>query len=201
MRVFGKNKAETEETEIRETKKITPLQLFQNDELILEKIELLQQKIDGMDKNNKKFLMAANMNDGRAEQLEQGIVDMKLKIIGLLDQIDILLTAVFSSDANDLKKGLNSYYNQVVEIASGLGLEVINVAENMKFDSKIMECKEAVHLEDYEDDAVVSVLQRGYAEGILMQGGCHPEEEPEEQVFLHLCTDRHADLRKMRAGV
>ena len=34
-----------------------------------------------------------------------------------------------------------------------------------------------------------------------MQGGCYPEEEPEEQVFLHLCTDRHADLRKMRAGV
>ena len=34
-----------------------------------------------------------------------------------------------------------------------------------------------------------------------MQGGCHPEEEPEEQVFLHLCTDRHADLRKMRTGV
>ena len=160
MRVFGKNKVETEETEIREAKKITPLQLFQNDELILEKIELLQQKIDGID--NKKFLMAANMNDGRAEQLEQGIVDMKLKIIGLLDQIDILLTAVLSSDANDLKKGLNSYYNKVVEIASGLGLEVINVAENMKFDSKIMECKEAVHLEDYEDDAVVSVLQRGY---------------------------------------
>lgn len=162
MRVLGKNKVETEETEIREAKKITPLQLFQNDELILEKIELLQQKIDGIDKNNKKFLMAANMNDGRAEQLEQGIVDMKLKIIGLLDQIDILLTAVLSSDANDLKKGLNSYYNKVVEIASGLGLEVINVAENMKFDSKIMECKEAVHLEDYEDDAVVSVLQRGY---------------------------------------
>ena len=34
-----------------------------------------------------------------------------------------------------------------------------------------------------------------------MQGGCHPEEKPEEQVFLHLCTDRHADLRKMRTGV
>ena len=35
----------------------------------------------------------------------------------------------------------------------------------------------------------------------MMQGGCHPEEEPEKQVFLHLCTDRHADLRKMRTGV
>ena len=30
MRVFGKNKVETEETEIREAKKITPLQLFQS---------------------------------------------------------------------------------------------------------------------------------------------------------------------------
>lgn len=162
MRVFVKNKVETEETEIRETKKITPLQLFQNDELILEKIELLQQKIDGMDKNNKKFLMAATMNDGRAEQLEQEIVDMKLGIIGLLDQIDILMTAVLSSEAGDLKKGLNSYYGKVFEIASGLGLEVINVAENMKFDSKEMECENTVHLDEYEDDTVVALLQRGY---------------------------------------
>ena len=45
------------------------------------------------------------------------------------------------------------------------------------------------------------VQGRDDAEGILMQGGCHPEEKPEEQVFLHLCTDRHADLRKMRTGV
>lgn len=49
--------------------------------------------------------------------------------------------------------------------------------------------------------AVLQGTGRDDAEGILMQGGCHPEEEPEEQVFLHLCTDRHAGLRKMRAGV
>ena len=162
MGIFDKNKVEVEESEQKETRKITPLQLFQNDEMILEKIELLQQKIDGMDKSNKKFLMAATMNDGRAEQLEQEIVDMKLGIIGLLDQIDILLTAVFSSEAGDLKKGLNSYYGKVMEIASGIGLEVINVAENMKFDSKEMECAEAVHLEGYEDDTVVALLQTGY---------------------------------------
>lgn len=162
MGIFDKNKAENEEVEQKEIKKITPLQLFQNDVLILEKIELLQQKIDGMDKNNKKFLMAATMNDGRAEQLKNEIVDMKLGIIGLLDQIDILLTAVLSSEADDLKKGLNSYYSKVVEIASGLGIEVINIVENMKFDSKEMECAEAVHLEEYEDDTVVALLQRGY---------------------------------------
>ena len=50
-------------------------------------------------------------------------------------------------------------------------------------------------------EAVLQGTGRDDAEGILMQGGCHPEEEPEEQVFLHLCADRHADLRKMRAGV
>ena len=162
MGIFDKNKTENEEVEQKEIKKITPLQLFQNDVLILEKIELLQQKIDGMDKNNKKFLIAATMNDGRAEQLENEIVDMKLGIIGLLDQIDNLMSAVCSSEADDLKKHLNSYYGKVVEIASGLGLEVINVTENMKFDSKEMESVEAVHLEDYEDDTVVAVFKRGY---------------------------------------
>lgn len=168
MGFMNKNKvdkteeAEHQEVEQKEIKKITPLQLFQNDVLILEKIELLQQKIDGMDKNNKKFLMAATINDGRTEQLKNDIVDMKLGIIGLLDQIDVLMTAVLSSEADDLKKGLNSYYGKVVEIASGLGLEVINVTENIKFDSNEMECAEAVHLEEYEDDTVVALLQRGY---------------------------------------
>lgn len=160
MSIFDKNKIE--ETEQKETKKITPLQLFQNDVIILEKIGLLQQKIDGMDKNNKKFLMAATMNDGRTEQLEQEIVNMKLGIIGLLDQIDILLTTVLSSEADNLKKGLKSYYGKVVKMASELGLKVINVTENMKFDSKEMECVKVVHLEEYEDDIVVELLQRGY---------------------------------------
>lgn len=163
--VIDKNEQVVKENEMEEVEganKITPLHLFQNDVMILEKIELLQQKIDGMDKNNKKFLMAATMNDGRAEQLEQEIVEMKLGIIGLLDQIDILMSAVLSGEAGDLKKGLNSYYNKVIEIASALGLEVINVAENMKFDSKEMECKTTVHLEEYEDDTVVALLQRGY---------------------------------------
>lgn len=162
MVFFDKNKVDVEETEQKETKKITPLQLFQNDVMILEKIGLLQQKIDVMDKNNRKFLMAATMNDGKAEQLGQEIVDMKLGIIRLLDQIDILLTAVLSSEADDLKKGLNSYYGKVAEIASGLNVEEIHIVENMKFNSKEMECAEVVHLEEYEDDTVVALLQRGY---------------------------------------
>ena len=45
MGIFEKSKEENEEAEQKEVKKITPLQLFQNDVMILEKIELLQQKI------------------------------------------------------------------------------------------------------------------------------------------------------------
>lgn len=162
MGIFDKSKSEVEDAEQKVVKKITALQLFQNDVVILEKIELLQQKIEGIDKNNKKFLMAATMNDGRVEQLEQEIVDMKLGIINLLDQIDVLISAMLASEAHDLKKGLSSYYNKVIEITSGLGLDVINATENMKFDSKEMECTEVVHLEEHEDDTVVVLLQRGY---------------------------------------
>ena len=35
MGIFDKNKTENEEVEQKETKKITPLQLFQNDVMIL----------------------------------------------------------------------------------------------------------------------------------------------------------------------
>lgn len=162
MNIFDKGKIDDEKTENKNSKKITKLQFFQNDKVILEKIELLQNKIENMDKNNKKFLLTATMNDGRTEQLEQEILDMKMGIIGLLDQIDILLTAVFSSEADDLKSGLNSYYGKVVEITSSLGLEVMNVKENMKFDSRKMECENTVHLEEYEDDTVVDLIKRGY---------------------------------------
>lgn len=162
MAIFDKDKMDDEKTEKKSSKKITKLQFFQNDKVILEKIELLQNKIENMDKNNKKFLLTATMNDGRTEQLEQEILDMKMGIIGLLDQIDILLTAVFSSEADDLKSGLNSYYGKVVEITSSLGLEVMNVKENMKFDSRKMECENTVHLEEYEDDTVVDLIKRGY---------------------------------------
>ena len=159
---FSRNKEEAEYTERKENKRITASQLQDNDMAILEQIESLHQKIDGMDRNNKKFLMAATMNDGRSEKLEQDIINMKMGVIELLDQIDVLLSAVFSSEAENLKKGLHAYYNKIAEIASGLGLEEIKAAEGMKFNPEEMECTEAVHLDGRGDDTVVAFTQRGY---------------------------------------
>lgn len=160
--VSSRNKEEAEYTERKENKKITASQLQDNDMTILEQIESLHQKIDSMDKNNKKFLMAATMNDGLSEKLERDIVSMKMGVIELLDQIDALLAAVFSSEAENLKKALPAYCNKIMEIASGLGLEEIKVAEGMEFNPKEMECTEEVHLDGRGDDTVVAFLQRGY---------------------------------------
>ena len=171
MNIFEKSKAEVDSaqqkeikktTAQKEAKKVTVSQLFQNDMLLLEKMELLQQKMDVMDKNNKKFLMAATLNDGRAEQLEQEIVNMRLGVISLIDQIDILLSAVFASEAEELKKGVESSYTKIVEIASELGVEEINATENTKFDLKEMECEKAVYMEEYDDNTVVELIKKGY---------------------------------------
>ncbi len=163
MRLLNKKEEKNEkEAESCAGRKARVAELLQKDVEILESIKILQQKIENMDKNNKKFLMAATMSDGRMEQREQEIANMKMNTIRLLDQIDVLLSAVSSSEAEGLKRGLDSYYSKITEIISEMGLEEITVENNMKFDSKEQECVEAVHLEGYEDDTVVRLLQRGY---------------------------------------
>lgn len=165
MIFFDKNKTDKskcEENVHKEENEITSLQLNQNDMMILEKMELLQNTIEGMDKNNKKFLMISTMNDDRVEHLEKKMIDMKLEIIDLLDQIDNLMTAIDLSDADDLKNGLNMFYNNVMEKVTNLGIEVLNVMPNMKFDPRKMDCKDVVWLEEYEDEVVVKVYSKGY---------------------------------------
>lgn len=163
-KIFSENRIESVEQKMEKKaeKKKQLVQLLENDTAILEKIELLYDKVDNMDKTNKKFLMAATINDGRSEQLEKDIVKMKMGIIELLDQIDMLLSVAFLNESEDLKKGLDLYYRKVADIASGLGIEEIPVATNMKFNPKEQECVEEVHLEEYEDDRVTTLRERGY---------------------------------------
>lgn len=136
--------------------------LGKNDEEILLRLEVLQQKLDSMDKANKKFLMAATMNDGRSEALEKENLTLKKGIISLLDQFDVLIQAIYSSDADSLKGGLASSYDEITRIIAGLGLEEIPVESGAAFNSNEQECVETVHLEGKEDDTVADYLQRGY---------------------------------------
>ena len=156
-KIFNENRMECKGQKAEKKKPAS--QLLEN---ILEKIELLSEKMDNIDKSNKKFLMAATINDGKSEQLEEEIVKMKIGIIELLDQIDLLVSAVCSSGAEDLKKGLNSYHRKAMDIALGLGIEEITVAGNMRFNPKEHECVEEVYLEGYEDNCITTLHKRGY---------------------------------------
>lgn len=156
-KIFSENRIECVGQKTEKKKPVLPLL-----ENILEKIELLSEKMDNIDKSNKKFLMAATINDGKSEQLEEEIVKMKIGIIELLDQIDLLVSVVCTSEAEDLKKGLHSYHRKIMDIVSGLGIEEIAIVGNMKFNPKEHECMEEVHSEEYGDDCITTLHKRGY---------------------------------------
>lgn len=125
-----------------------------------QKIESMDEKIGSIDRNNKKFLMAAGMK--KTELLENELLSQKKKIIQLLDQIDTLSIAIQTSKADDLKHGLTSFYHKVAELISDLGLEEIEARKNIPFNSKEHECVEVVHKKEYGDNVIVELRRRGY---------------------------------------
>lgn len=129
---------------------------------ILAGINDLKIKMDTMDNNNKKYFNTAKIKEEKTEKLENEISEMKIGIISLLDQIDVLLSAVYDSETKNIKNGLKSYYRKVVEIRNGLGIEEIPVSVGKKFNPKTQECKETADAAEYEEDTVVKMIQRGY---------------------------------------
>lgn len=165
MGLFDKIKMEADmETKdaVSKEKKVSVAELLKNDEAILEGISVLIQKMDSMDKNNKKFLMAATISDERTEHLEETIHHMKMGVIALLDQIDFMMSAVCSGKENELVQGFTVFQHKIAEIITDMGLEEIPVTEKMKFNSKEQECSHTEHREDYEDEVIVALLHRGY---------------------------------------
>ena len=146
---------------------VNMVQLLQCDVAILEGLQTLcdkvcemDNKLNTIDRNNKKFLMSAAVQ--KTELLEKQIADQKMNSIYLLDQIDVLVKAIQASKAEDLKQGLVSYRHRVLEIVASLGLEEIEVKRGMEFNSKEHDCKDVVHVKGYENDIIIDLLKRGY---------------------------------------
>ena len=162
MSVLKKKNEEKDELVNETDEQITEMQLIENDLIIIEQIQQLHDKIDGMAKNNKKFLMASTMNDGRVEKLEKEISELKLNVINLLDHIEILQSAIQKSDLETLKSGMGVYNKKIVEITSTIGLQPIVINEKTKFDALEMECTKFVTDEKHGDQEVVSIEKSGY---------------------------------------
>jgi len=136
---------------------------LKKDEEIIDKIDKLYQKIEGIEKSNKKFLMTANaLFEVKQDSKEDENTILKLGIIEMLDQIDVLVPGVNFAVTEDIRKGIESFNAKINEIIAKLGIERIKISEHEKFDSKIMECSEKSHLDGYEDDAVTAVIRTGY---------------------------------------
>lgn len=130
---------------------------------ILTRLNQLQEKVDAIDKSNKKFLMAATM--GRMELLEKENTDMKKALIHILDQTDWLLSAVLSGPAGregSLYSSVELYHRKVFELAEPFGIEKIPIQVGDPFNPKEQQCTEIVSQPDREDDTVAEIIQCGY---------------------------------------
>jgi molecular chaperone GrpE len=84
-------------------------------------------------------------------------------ILKLLPVIDNLEKAIASTGANDLNlnKGIRMVYDQLMDVLSKEGLEVID-PHGHPFDPEVCEAVMAVVSDDHEDETVVEVHQKGY---------------------------------------
>lgn len=159
MGLLSKSKESTDEVIHETIDKVDVIQqLLANDEDILQVISELLQKVDLMDKSNKKFLMAATMNDGKTEQLQNQVYQLKMGMIEMIDQIDYMMAAQNES----INKGLEAFYKKISEIRLSLGIEEIEVICRQTYNPNEQECVEVVSQEDMEDGVIVGLIQKGY---------------------------------------
>lgn len=152
----GKEKA------VSRSKKVNQIKLLENDAAILESIQALYQKVDSMDKGNKKFLMAATLNGGKTEGLEKELYHMKMNMVALLDQIDLLVSAICSNNVEEMKQNLGVFRSKIVQLAVSSGLEEIEAECGSQFQAQEQECIESVSRMEQEDNTIVDLFQRGY---------------------------------------
>lgn len=135
-------------------------ELIEKNDVILHKIEELAEKVDLIDKNNKKFLMAASMNKLNAQ--ENKIKNMKLSVIDILDNVDVLLNQVEKLGDDTLNEGIGMISKGILDSLSDIDLEVIPTAVGDVFNPAIHNCIETGHKEDIAEDTILAINKKGY---------------------------------------
>lgn len=152
------NDSQQDEPKKRKTSEL----ILEKDIEILEKITAMSERLDSIDKNNKKFLMAATMKDDKTQLLEKENKRYLDGMIGLLDQIDVLLNVVANSNMGEAIIGLDAYYRKIAEVAENAGVVEIPVSVGDKFNPNLMESIGNANDENAEADTVVELCKKGY---------------------------------------
>lgn len=134
--------------------------LMQNDMAILEQLETLNKKVDAIDRNNKKFLMTASMN--KNEELEKSVIAMKLGVIAILDQLDILVASLYVDADEKTKDGIEMTMKSIKNNLLNIGIEEIEVIIGEAFNPEIHKCLKTVNDDSYNADTINALIKRGY---------------------------------------
>lgn len=134
--------------------------LIQNDMSILEQLDILNKKVDVIDRNNKKFLMTASMN--KNEELEKTVSSMKLGVIAILDQLDILVASLYDEAGEKTKDGIEMMMESIKNNLLNIGIEEIEVIVGDAFNPEIHKCLETVNDNSYGTDTITDLVKRGY---------------------------------------
>ncbi len=127
---------------------------------ILARLDLLHDKLDAMDKSNKKFIMMATM--GRMDALEKENADMKMALISILDYTELLLSAVPLANEESLQDSMEKYYRKISRLTEPFGIQKIPVRVGDHFNPKEQECVDTAAREDCGDNTIVEIIQCGY---------------------------------------
>lgn len=136
--------------------------LLEANECMAKQLEEMSQKIDAMDRSNKKFMMTASMQ--KIDLLEKEIISMRKGAISLVDNIDNLLSVMYDTAPNDVKKGVSGFMKGIQDTLSIFDLEEISVQIGEEFNSKLHESRENAKDEKYADGVILGLIKRGYKE-------------------------------------
>lgn len=133
----------------------------------LEQANELQKKYDEL--NNQYIRLAADFDNYRKRQaqereslLKYGAEETMKKIIEVLDNFDRGAKAVENiDDCKQVKDSFNLVFNQMKDVLSKMGLEVIE-AEGKEFDPNLHEAVMQTPSEEYPENTVINELQKGY---------------------------------------
>lgn len=133
--------------------------LLQHDREILLKLDDIIQKVDTIDRSNKKFLMTALQNDGNEEKRENENYRLKMGIISLLDEIENVLLSCRGNVEEDIQYGLDIIEKNILQITNGMQIEEIPAKAGDEFDPELHKCEFS---EDEPQGVISEVIKKGY---------------------------------------
>lgn len=146
-----------DEVEIVEEKELTMEELLAaKDAEIAEGVNRLQRNMAEFDNFRKRTMKE------KSQMYESGAKEVLEKVLPIIDNFERAFDAATDEHKNDpFVKGIDMIYKQIIAMLDELGVEEIE-AKNRPFDPELHHAVSHEESEDYDDNMVMDVFQKGY---------------------------------------